>query len=140
MAVFNNPMSDRIVVVGSGLAGVSAAIRCAEAGLPVALYSPMPPTHAQSVMAMGGIAAALNHAQDGDNTQRHFQDTMAGGLYLADPNAVRGLTLGAPDVIDCLTGYGALFSRMPNGKVDQRNFGGHSKRRVLFCGAQTGRQ
>ena len=133
-------MSERVVIVGSGLAGVSAAIRCAEAGLPVALYSPMPPTHAQSVMAMGGIAAALNHAQDGDSPQQHFKDTMAGGLYLAAPDAVKGLTLSAPDIIECLDGYGTLFSRMPDGKVDQRNFGAHSKRRTLFCGAQTGRQ
>ena len=133
-------MTDRIVIVGSGLAGVSAAIRCAEAGLPVALYSPMPPTHSQSVMAMGGIAAALNHAGDGDDAEQHFKDTMAGGLYLADPNAVRGLTLGAPDVISCLEGYGALFSRTPEGIIEQRNFGGHSKRRTAFCGAQTGRQ
>lgn len=131
---------DRVIVIGNGLAGSSAAIHCAMEGLRVTLVSPFSPERSQSVMAMGGIAASLNHKLDGDNAQIHFEDTMKGGAYLADPNAVRGMVNGATGIIEDLERYGALFSRTEEGKIDQRPFGGHSKKRAVFCGAQTGKQ
>lgn len=131
---------DRVVVIGNGLAGASAAIHCAQQGLKVVLISPFPPERSQSVMAMGGIAASLNHKMDGDNAQIHFDDTIKGGVYLADPNAVRGMVNGAAEVIEELESCGTLFSRTDDGKINQRPFGGHSKQRAVFCGTQTGKQ
>ena len=81
----------RINIVGAGLAGLSAALTLAEAGKGCRLISPMPSERAQSVMAEGGFNAALDTMGEQDSPQEHFEDTMRGGVYLADPNAVAAL-------------------------------------------------
>ena len=96
----------KAVIIGAGIAGLTAAIALAEAGQPCVLVSAAPSERAQSVMAEGGINAALDTKGQGDSVQEHFQDTMASGCDLADPNGVRALTNGAPELVTWLAGLG----------------------------------
>lgn len=129
----------KILIVGAGLSGLSAAVHLAEAGCDVMIAAPYTPERSQSVMAMGGIAAAINHQNDGDSVDQHIADTLTGGLHLADPNAVRNMAENAPQIIDSLEKMGTLFSRNAEGKIDQRAFGGHSKKRAVYCSTRTGK-
>jgi succinate dehydrogenase / fumarate reductase flavoprotein subunit len=129
-----------IVVIGCGLAGLSAAIAGAERGAHVTLVSPMVPERSQSVMAMGGINAALDLKGEGDSCEQHFADTMRAGCFIADPGATRRLAEAAPDVIDWLSRQGVCFTRDAQGRPDQRPFGGQRKTRTCYSGARTGKQ
>lgn len=129
-----------ILVIGCGLAGMSAAVRAAEMGQHVTMVAPQPSERVQSVMAMGGTNAALDTKGEGDSTELHFQETMKGGCDLADPEAVRRLTTDAPAVIDWLSRIGMNFTRDANGMPDVRAFGGQSKMRTTYAGARTGKQ
>ena len=84
-------MPGRVVIIGAGLAGLSCSLTLAREGVGSVLVSPQPSERAQSVMAEGGINAALDLMGQGDSPIEHFYDTMRGGCYLADPNAVWGL-------------------------------------------------
>ncbi|MDR2782902.1 MAG: FAD-binding protein [Treponema sp.] len=129
-------MSGRIVVVGAGLAGLSAALTVAEQGFEAALVSLRPSERAQSVMAEGGINAALGWD---DDVRNHYDDTLKAGRFLADPNAVRGLTEAAPGILRRLVELGALFN-MRDGKPELRYFGGQKIKRTAFARSGTGKQ
>ena len=129
-----------IAVIGCGLAGLSAAISAAEMGAHVTLVSPMAPARSQSVMAMGGINAALDLKGEHDSCEQHFADTMRAGCSIADPEATRRLAEAAPGIIDWLSRQGVCFTRDDRGRPDQRPFGGQRKTRTCYSGARTGKQ
>ncbi|WP_405111002.1 FAD-dependent oxidoreductase [Paenibacillus sp. FSL K6-1217] len=129
-----------IIILGSGLAGMTAALKLAEKGAAVTLVSPAYSERAQSVMAMGGINAALNTKQEEDSVDQHFEDTMRGGSDLNDSEAVANLVQMAPEIIRWLEEIGVNFTRDENGRVDLRNFGGQKKKRTAYAGARTGKQ
>ncbi|GAA0389053.1 FAD-dependent oxidoreductase [Paenibacillus motobuensis] len=133
-------MGKEILVVGAGLAGMTAALKLVEYGAAVTLVSPAYSERAQSVMAMGGINAALNTKQEDDSPEQHFEDTMRGGSFINDPEAVENLVRTAPEIIRWLEELGVNFTRDEQGRVDLRNFGGQKKKRTAYAGARTGKQ
>lgn len=128
----------RVTIIGAGLAGLSAAIELAKRNIETSLISTMPSERAQSVLAEGGVNAALDLMGEGDTTAEHFADTMRGGVYLADPNAVAGLTENAPEIVARLRSIGVPF-QMENGKMVQRSFGGQKKKRTAYAKSSTGK-
>lgn len=135
-----NTNKKEIIVVGSGLAGMSAAIAAVEEGCHVTLLSRTLPERAQSVMAAGGINAAMDTKGQDDGPDQHAADTLAAGQYLADPQAVADLAAGAPDIIRWMERLGVLFSRDAQGRVDLRYFGGQKKMRTAYARSGIGRQ
>lgn len=125
-----------VVIVGSGLAGMRAALEVCE-GLDVAILSKVYPTRSHSGAAQGGIAASLGNSES-DSWEEHLYDTVKGGDFLNDQDAVEEFVKAAPRVIYELEHYGCVFSRTPNGKIAQRSFGGHSKPRACFSADRTG--
>jgi succinate dehydrogenase / fumarate reductase, flavoprotein subunit len=130
----------RIIVVGGGLAGLSAVIKIAEAGGNVDLFSIVPVKRSHSVCAQGGINAAKNLKGEGDTTWKHFDDTIYGGDFLANQPPVNAMCEGAPAIIDLLDRMGVTFNRTPEGLLDFRRFGGTLYHRTAFAGATTGQQ
>ncbi len=130
----------KIIVVGGGLAGLMATIRVAEAGVPVELFSIVPVKRSHSVCAQGGINAAKNQKGEGDTTQKHFDDTIYGGDFLANQPLVKRMCEAAPGIIDLLDRMGVTFNRTPEGLLDYRRFGGTLYHRTAFAGATTGQQ
>lgn len=128
----------RINIIGAGLAGMSAALTLAEKNIPCRLISPQPSERAQSVLAEGGINAALDTMNEHDSPEEHFEDTVRGGCFLADPNAVDGLTQNAPRIIEKLRALGAPFD-LTGDSVTLRSFGGQKKKRTAFAGSSTGK-
>ena len=129
-----------ILVIGSGIAGIACAVRCAEHGMRATLVSPYPSERAQSVMAAGGINAVTARCEDGDSVACHIEDTLRGGCWLAGRNAVTGLCSHAEKVIEHLESIGTVFSVDEQGHPQVRAFGGQSHRRTYFCGSSTGKQ
>ncbi|MBW4697881.1 MAG: succinate dehydrogenase/fumarate reductase flavoprotein subunit [Aphanocapsa lilacina HA4352-LM1] len=129
-----------IVIVGGGLAGSRAAVEIARTDnrLRVALVSKVHPIRSHSVAAQGGIAAALQNVDPNDNWLTHAFDTVKGADYLADQDAVAVLTQQAPQVIIDLEHMGVLFSRLPDGRIAQRPFGGHTHQRTCYAADKTG--
>src|SRR5579859_4971052 len=130
----------KIIVVGGGLAGLMATIKVAEAGVPVELFSIVPVKRSHSVCAQGGINAAKNQKGEGDTTQKHFDDTIYGGDFLANQPLVKRMCEAAPGIIDLLDRMGVMFNRTPEGLLDYRRFGGTLYHRTAFAGATTGQQ
>jgi succinate dehydrogenase / fumarate reductase flavoprotein subunit len=130
----------RIIIVGGGLAGLMATIRVAESGVPVELFSIVPVKRSHSVCAQGGINAAKNQKGEGDTTQKHFDDTIYGGDFLANQPLVKRMCEAAPGIIDLLDRMGVTFNRTPEGLLDYRRFGGTLYHRTAFAGATTGQQ
>ena len=130
----------KVLVIGSGISGLTTAIECASKGIEVLLVSPFPSERAQSVLAAGGINAALDHKNEQDSIESHVEDTLKGGCYLAGRRSVTGLCETAPEILEWLEHLGTVFSRTNDGRIDQRAFGGQSHRRTCFCGASTGKQ
>ncbi|HUH64496.1 MAG TPA: succinate dehydrogenase flavoprotein subunit [Terracidiphilus sp.] len=130
----------RIIVVGGGLAGLSAVIKIAEAGGTVDLFSIVPVKRSHSVCAQGGINAAKNLKGEGDTTDQHFDDTIYGGDFLANQTPVKAMCEAAPAIIDLLDRMGVPFNRTPEGLLDFRRFGGTLYNRTAFAGATTGQQ
>lgn len=130
----------RIIIVGSGIAGLTCAIKIAESGDEAILVSPYPSERAQSVMAAGGINAALNTKGEEDSVSSHVEDTIKGGCFIEDREAVEGLCNEAPQIIKWLEELGMVFTRDEDGKIDLRAFGGQSHKRTAFSGACTGKQ
>jgi succinate dehydrogenase / fumarate reductase flavoprotein subunit len=130
----------RIIVVGGGLAGLSAVIKIAEAGGTVDLFSIVPVKRSHSVCAQGGINAAKNLKGEGDTTYKHFDDTIYGGDFLANQTPVKAMCEAAPAIIDLLDRMGVPFNRTPEGLLDFRRFGGTLYNRTAFAGATTGQQ
>ena len=129
---------NRINIIGAGLAGLSAAITLSENGALCNLISLQQSERAQSVLAEGGINGALNTMGEDDNVENHFNDTMKGGCFMADPNAVDGLTKNAPKVIRWLESLGVPFNTN-DGEIILRNFGGHKKKRTAYARSSTGK-
>src|SRR5271166_4804035 len=130
----------KIIVVGGGLAGLSAAIKIAEMGGHVDLFSIVPVKRSHSVCAQGGINAAKNLKGEGDSTWQHFDDTVYGGDFLANQPPVKLMCDMAPGIIDLLDRMGVPFNRTPEGVLDFRRFGGTLYNRTAFAGATTGQQ
>jgi succinate dehydrogenase / fumarate reductase flavoprotein subunit len=130
----------KIIVVGGGLAGLMATIRVAESGIPVDLFSIVPVKRSHSVCAQGGINAAKNQKGEGDTTDKHFDDTIYGGDFLANQPLVKRMCEAAPGIIDLLDRMGVMFNRTPEGLLDYRRFGGTLYHRTAFAGATTGQQ
>ena len=130
----------RIIVVGGGLAGLSAVIKIAEAGGMVDLFSIVPVKRSHSVCAQGGINAAKDLKGEGDTVLKHFDDTIYGGDFLANQTPVKQMTAQAPAIIDLLDRMGVPFNRTPEGLLDFRRFGGTLYQRTAFAGATTGQQ
>ena len=128
----------RVIIIGAGLSGLSAAITLAKAGRRLALVSLQPSERAQSVLAEGGINAALDTMGENDSADEHFNDTMRGGVFLASEAAVRRLTSHAPETVMWLSSLGVPFN-MKGGKIIQRNFGGQKKKRTAFAKSSTGK-
>ena len=133
-------MTNPIIIIGAGLAGLSAAYTCAKANCPVQLISALPSEQAQSIMAEGGINAALNTKGEDDSPEEHYADTMHAGCDLADPNAVWNLTQAAPSLVRQLQSLGVPFNQTIDGDIDVRHFGGQKKRRTAFVQSDTGKQ
>ncbi len=127
------------IVIGSGIAGMTCAIRLAESGVHVTIVSPFPSERSQSVMAAGGINGVLSDCEEGDSVACHIEDTIKGGSYLAGKEAVTGLCENAERIIKHLEEIGTIFSVDENGKPMRRAFGGQSFRRTYYCGSATGK-
>src|SRR6202045_672546 len=130
----------RIIVIGGGLAGLSAVIKIAEMGGQVDLFSIVPVKRSHSVCAQGGINAAKNLKGEGDSTFKHFDDTVYGGDFLANQTPVKLMCEQGPGIIDLLDRMGVPFNRTPEGLLDFRRFGGTLYHRTAFAGATTGQQ
>ena len=127
-----------VVVIGAGGAGLRAAIEARLAGKKTAIISKSLFGKAHTVMAEGGAAAAMGNVNPNDNWQVHFRDTMRGGKFLNNFRMAELHAKEAPDRIWELETYGALFDRTPDGKISQRNFGGHEYPRLAHVGDRTG--
>lgn len=131
----------RVIVVGGGLAGLAAAVRVAEAGVSVDLFSLVPVKRSHSVCAQGGINACNEVArQQGYSEYEHFDETIYGGDFLADQHPVLEMACWAPKIIDLLDRMGVPFNRTNEGNRDLRLFGGSLFKRTHFAGATTGQQ
>ena len=127
-----------IVVMGAGGAGLRAAIEARLMGKRVAIITKSLLGKAHTVMAEGGAAAAMGNVNSKDNWQVHFCDTMRGGKFLNHYRMAELHAKEAPDRVWELESYGALFDRTPDGKISQRNFGGHEYPRLAHVGDRTG--
>ncbi len=130
----------KIIVVGGGLAGLSAVIKIAEMGGQVDLFSIVPVKRSHSVCAQGGINAAKNLKGEGDSTWQHLDDTVYGGDFLGNQPPIKAMCDAAPTIIDLLDRMGVPFNRTPEGLLDFRRFGGTLHHRTAFAGATTGQQ
>ncbi len=127
-----------VLVIGAGGAGLRAAIEAATAGVSVGLVCKSLLGKAHTVMAEGGVAAALANVDDRDNWRVHFADTMRGGQYVNNWRMAELHAREAPERVRELEAWGALFDRTADGKILQRNFGGHRYPRLAHVGDRTG--
>jgi len=130
----------RVAIVGGGLAGLAAAMKIAEAGHSVDLFSVVPVKRSHSVCAQGGINGAVNTKGEGDSPWKHFDDTVYGGDFLANQPPVKAMCEMAPSIIYLFDRMGVPFSRTTEGLLDFRRFGGTLHHRTAFAGASTGQQ
>lgn len=133
-------MSQTLIIVGGGLAGLMATIKAAEAGVHVKLFSVVKVKRSHSVCAQGGINGAVNTKGEGDSPWIHFDDTVYGGDFLANQPPVKAMTEAAPGIIYLFDRMGVMFNRTPEGLLDFRRFGGTKHHRTAFAGATTGQQ
>ena len=127
-----------VLVIGAGGAGLRAAIEASAAGVSVGLVCKSLLGKAHTVMAEGGIAAALGNVDDRDNWKVHFADTMRGGQYVNQWRMAELHAKEAPDRVRELEAWGAVFDRTKDGRILQRNFGGHRYPRLAHVGDRTG--
>jgi len=127
-----------VLVIGAGGAGLRAAIEAREHGMRTAVLCKSLFGKAHTVMAEGGIAASMGNVNSADNWQVHFRDTMRGGKFLNNWRMAELHAKEAPDRVWELETYGALFDRTPDGRISQRNFGGHEYPRLAHVGDRTG--
>jgi succinate dehydrogenase / fumarate reductase flavoprotein subunit len=127
-----------VLVVGAGGAGLRAAIEASAAGAKTGVVTKSLLGKAHTVMAEGGMAAAMGNVDDRDNWRVHFADTMRGGQYLNNPRMAELHAKEAPARVKELEAWGAMFDRTPDGRILQRNFGGHRYPRLAHVGDRTG--
>ncbi len=127
-----------VIVIGAGGAGLRAAIEASGAGVSVGLICKSLLGKAHTVMAEGGMAAAMGNVDDRDNWKVHFSDTMRGGQYINNWRMAELHAKEAPDRVRELEAWGAVFDRTKDGKILQRNFGGHRYPRLAHVGDRTG--
>ena len=127
-----------VLVIGAGGAGLRAAIAAAASGVTVGVVCKSLLGKAHTVMAEGGVAAALANVDDRDNWRVHFADTMRGGQYVNNWRMAELHAKEAPDRVRELEAWGAVFDRTPDGRILQRNFGGHRYPRLAHVGDRTG--
>ncbi|HJP84229.1 MAG TPA: FAD-binding protein, partial [Fimbriimonadaceae bacterium] len=127
-----------VLVIGAGGAGLRAAIEASAAGVSVGVVCKSLLGKAHTVMAEGGVAAAIGNVDDRDNWRVHFADTMRGGQYVNNPKMAEIHAKEAPARVLELEAWGALFDRTKEGRILQRNFGGHRYPRLAHVGDRTG--
>ncbi len=127
-----------VLIIGAGGAGLRAAVAAAEGGLSVGVVTKSLLGKAHTVMAEGGIAAAVGNVDPDDSWRQHFIDTMNSGKFLNNWRMVEHFTKEAPERVIELEQWGALFNRTPQGRISQRPFGGHTYRRLCHVGDRTG--
>jgi succinate dehydrogenase / fumarate reductase flavoprotein subunit len=127
-----------VLIIGAGGAGLRAAIEASGAGVSVGLVCKSLLGKAHTVMAEGGMAAAMANVDERDSWRTHFADTMRGGYYLNNWRMAQIHAQQAPDRVRELEAWGAVFDRTPAGKINQRNFGGHAHPRLAHVGDRTG--
>src|SRR6187549_2101350 len=127
-----------VLVIGAGGAGLRAAIEASAHGARVAVITKSLLGKAHTVMAEGGMAAAMAHVDDRDSWRVHFADTMRGGQYLNNWRMAEHHAKEAPDRVRELEAWGAVFDRTKDGRILQRNFGGHKYPRLAHVGDRTG--
>ncbi|WP_125776611.1 fumarate reductase/succinate dehydrogenase flavoprotein subunit [Antribacter gilvus] len=127
-----------VLVIGAGGAGLRAAIEARERGLRTAIVCKSLFGKAHTVMAEGGCAASMGNVNENDSWQVHFRDTMRGGKFVNNWRMAELHAKEAPDRVWELETYGALFDRTPDGRISQRNFGGHTYPRLAHVGDRTG--
>src|SRR5579883_2474940 len=127
-----------VLIIGAGGAGLRAAIEASADGASVGLVCKSLLGKAHTVMAEGGVAAALGYVEPKDNWKVHFRDTMKGGRYLNQWRMAQLHAMEAPDRVKELEEWGALFDRTADGRILQRNFGGHKYPRLAHVGDRTG--
>ena len=130
----------KVIVIGGGLGGLWAALRVAESGAQVDLFSLFEVKRSHSVCAQGGINACFDTKGERDSIWQHIVDTLKGGAYLANQPPVKSMCEEAPGLIRTFERMGVTFSRTPEGLMDLRLFGGVKNRRTVFAGASTGQQ
>ncbi len=128
-----------VLVIGSGAAGMRAAIEAAAAGVDVVVVGKHLRKDAHTVLAAGGINAALGTVDPEDSWQQHFADTVLEGYYLSDARTVEIMAQESPAAVNELAEWGVEFARLPDGRLDQRFFGAHTYRRTCYAGDYTGR-
>ncbi len=128
-----------VLVIGTGAAGIRAAIAVAGSGTQVVVVGKRPRRDAHTSLAAGGINAALGTVDPEDSWQQHFADTLKEGYFLSDPRVVELMAREAPRAVQELVDWGCGFARLPDGRLDQRYFGAHKYRRTCYAGDYTGR-
>jgi succinate dehydrogenase / fumarate reductase, flavoprotein subunit len=134
-----NHRACNVLVIGAGAAGLRAAIEAHQQGAEVNIVGKRQKKDAHTVLAAGGINAALGTVDPEDSWQQHFIDTRKEGYFIADPLAVEILCKQAPKAVETLADWGCPFARTADGKLDQRYFGAHKWRRTCYAGDWTGR-
>src|SRR4029434_8981852 len=127
-----------VLIIGAGGAGLRAAIEAASSGVSVGLICKSLLGKAHTVMAEGGMAAAMANNDDRDSWRVHFADTMRGGQYVNNWRMAEIHAKEAPDRVRELEGWGAVFDRTKDGRINQRNFGGHRYPRLAHVGDRSG--
>lgn len=128
-----------VLIVGAGAAGLRAAIAAHQAGAEVVVLGKRARKDAHTVLAAGGINAALGTRDPEDSYEQHFADTLKEGYFLSDPRVVEIVVKEAPAAVEELADWGCAFARTPDGRLDQRYFGAHTYRRTCYAGDYTGR-
>src|SRR5262245_51556207 len=131
-------LATSVLVVGTGGSGLRAAIELAEAGVAVLAVGKRPIDDAHTVLATGGISAALAPVDAADSSEQHAADTLRESCLLADPRTVQLVTSNAAREIHDLERYGMQFDRQDDGRIAQRYFGAHTHPRTAFAGDHTG--
>ncbi|MEL6442251.1 MAG: FAD-dependent oxidoreductase [Cyanobacteria bacterium J06621_8] len=128
-----------VLVIGSGGAGLRAAIEAKIAGLAVTVLGKRDKGDVHTVLAAGGINAAFANVDPEDSWQQHFADTYLEGYGIAEPRIIELMAKESPGLVAEIDGWGANFAKLDNGKIDQRFFGAHTYRRTCYSGDYTGR-
>ena len=127
-----------VLIIGAGGAGLRAAVSATQRGLSVGIVTKSLLGKAHTVMAEGGMAAALGNVDSDDSWRQHFKDTMKSGKFINNWRMAEIHAKESPDRVYELEQWGALFNRTPEGKISQRPFGGHTYRRLAHVGDRTG--